>query len=114
MAATGNYTEEEKEKLFELYEKYGSENLQEVAEQLGKSVPSVRSKLVKEGVYVRPEKPSNRKKTGLAKKEILNEMEKLGVPTDVVDGLLPSKKTALNGLYEYILAHTNGVNEDDE
>ena len=38
--------------MIEMYNELGNDGLDEIADSLGKSVRSVRSKLVREGVYV--------------------------------------------------------------
>lgn len=106
MSTSGNYTEDEKNKVLELYEQLGNEGLDTIAKQLGKTVNSVRAKLVKEGAYIAPEKPSTRK-LGPSKKDILNNMEKLGVPSKVLDGLMPSNKESLSLLYDFIKGMNN-------
>jgi len=48
--AKQNYTEEMVAQAVELYEQLGNEGMEEIAEAIGRSVRSVRSKLVREGV----------------------------------------------------------------
>jgi hypothetical protein len=97
---TPNYTPETTERLVALYEEHGNEGLQLIADALGKSVRSVRSKLVREGVYVAPEKGQKvaAKKEGPTKKEMLIELEAL-VPFPV-DGFMGATKEALAYLIE--------------
>ena len=49
---TVNYTAEMVDSMIEMYNELGNDGLDEIADSLGKSVRSVRSKLVREGVYV--------------------------------------------------------------
>lgn len=70
------YTEQELVQLLELYSELGTEGIETIAETLHKPVRSIRSKLVKEGVY-RPAEKTKTKKTGPSKKELLNELEEL-------------------------------------
>ena len=49
--------------------------VEEIAETIGKSVRSVRSKLVREGVYVAKEKVATRTIVGPTKKELLRSLE---------------------------------------
>ena len=53
--------------------------VEEIAETIGKSVRSVRSKLVREGVYVAKEKPATRKVEGPTKKELLIDIDATGL-----------------------------------
>ena len=51
--------------------------VEDIADAIGKSVRSVRSKLVREGVYVVPEKPTGAKRdNGPSKKLVLRNIEK--------------------------------------
>ena len=58
-----------------MYEELGNEGLDEIADAIGKNVRSVRSKLVREGVYVATPKKTARKIDGPSKKEILRSIE---------------------------------------
>jgi hypothetical protein len=97
--AQQNYTEEQTEKLLELYQKLGTDKIEDIADQLGKPVRSVRSKLVREGVYVPSEKQPDRK-NGPSKKEMLNTLQELvGFDTTGFSG---STKEALTTLIVYL------------
>jgi transposase-like protein len=103
MAATQkapNYSDEQTQQLVALYEEHGNDGLEAIAEQLGRSLRSVRSKLVREGVYVAPEKgqKASAKKEGPTKKEMLNELEAL--VEFPVDGLMGATKEAIGFLIE--------------
>lgn len=106
-----NYTDEMVAKAVEMYAEHGNEGMETIAETLGRSVRSVRSKLVREGVYVAAEKPVKQAKIeGPTKKEMLNELEALvDFP---VDGLMGATKTAIGDL---IAAFTpvESVTEDE-
>ena len=52
----------------------GNDGLDEIASEVGKTVRSVRAKLVREGIYVAPDKTTTRK-DGPTKKELLRELE---------------------------------------
>jgi len=67
-----NYTNEQTVQVVELY-KNGT-NVDEIANTLGKSVRSVRSKLVREGVYVAQPKKASTKVQGPTKKELLRDL----------------------------------------
>lgn len=75
---TTNYTADQVARLCEMYEELGNDGLEQIAKEMDKSVRSVRSKLVREGVYVASPKPVTIKKdTGPTKKELLNHLENL-------------------------------------
>lgn len=93
-AKTANYTDAQVEKLVSMYAELGNEGLDEIATALSKSVRSVRSKLVREGVYVASAKPAKvAKDLGPSKKELLNELESI-VGFDVT-GLTGATKEAI-------------------
>jgi hypothetical protein len=83
---TPNYTEAQVEQLHNLYAELGSANLEKIAETLGKTVRSVRAKLVRDGLYVSPEKTATAKSTGASKKEILREFENTGFDPAGLEG----------------------------
>ena len=94
-----NYTEAQVEQLHNLYAEYGSANLESIADKLGKTVRSVRAKLVRDGLYVSPEKTATAKSTGASKKEILRDFETVGFdPT----GLEGATKEALVRILNHI------------
>lgn len=98
-ATQQNYTEEQTQKLLELYQTLGTDSIEAIADQLGKPVRSVRSKLVREGVYVPAQKIPDRK-NGPSKKEMLNTLQELvGFDTTGFSG---STKEALTTLIVYL------------
>ena len=72
--------------------------VEEIAETIGKSVRSVRSKLVREGVYVAKEKPATRKVEGPTKKEILRDLDATGFDTAGFQGATKDALTRLLGM----------------
>jgi hypothetical protein len=91
---TVNYTTEMVERMVAMYEQLGNEGLDEIAEAVGRPVRSVRSKLVREGVYVAaPVKAKAKREEGPTKKDMLNELEAL-VSFDV-GGLMGATKEAI-------------------
>jgi len=58
----------------------------DIASDLGKSVRSVRSKLVREGVYVAKPKSTSTKVLGPTKKELLKDLEQTGVDVAGLEG----------------------------
>ena len=89
-----NYTDEMVEKATEMYLDLGNDGMDAIAEAVGRSVRSVRSKLVRDGVYVAPVKPETKPKDeGPTKKEMLAELADL-VDFDVA-GLTGATKPAI-------------------
>ncbi len=70
----------------------------EIADTIGKSVRSVRSKLVREGVYVAKEKVATRKVEGPTKKEILRDLDATGFDTKGFEGATKDALTRLLGM----------------
>jgi transposase-like protein len=108
MAATAekrvNYTEELTAAIVQRYQ--SGEPVEAIAESIGKAVRSVRSKLVREGVYVASEKPKAVKVEGPSKKELINELESLvDFP---VDGLMNATKEAI----AHVIALAQAVKTD--
>lgn len=99
-----NYTAEQTQQLLTLYEELGTDGIDEIAELMKKPVRSIRSKLVKEGVYV-PAQKQDSKKNGPSKKELLNTLETIvGFDTTGFSG---STKQVLADLIVYLdKAHT--------
>jgi hypothetical protein len=94
-----NYTPEMVEQAVTMYQELGNEGMPQIAETLGRSIRSVRSKLVREGVYIAPEKPVKAAKPeGPTKKEMLIELETL-VDFDVT-GLMGATKDAIQSLID--------------
>ena len=91
-----NYSAEDMDKLTALYAEKGNAGMDEIATTLGKTVRSVRAKLVREGIYVAPVKGAAPKKEGPSKKEMLLELERLA--PFPVDGLVSATKEAIGHL----------------
>jgi hypothetical protein len=91
-----NYTEAQVASMIERYQ--AGENVETLAEAMGKSVRSVIAKLVREGVYVAAEKPKARKIEGPTKKEMLLDLERR-VSFDVT-GLMGATKEAIQHLID--------------
>ena len=100
---TANYTDMQVGRMIEMYNELGNEGLEEIAAALSKSVRSVRSKLVREGVYVAAQKaPKVAKDAGPSKKELLNDLEAI-VGFDVT-GFTGATKPALQALIDRLSA----------
>jgi len=95
-----NYTDELTAKVISDYQE-GVE-LDAIADEIGKSVRSVRSKLVREGVYIAKPKTASAKREEPTKKELLNQLESIA-PFEV-NGFMGATKTALNDLLLHLEA----------
>lgn len=99
MAAQPNYTPELTAAIVADYE--AGKDVESIAEAIGKSVRSVRSKLVREGVYQAPEKPVKAAKVeGPTKKEMLRELKELA--PFKVDGFMGATKEAIASLIAHL------------
>lgn len=94
-----NYTPEQEEQLVALYNEYGNEGMNQIAEALAKSVKSVRGKLVHMKVYVpTPKEAKPVRDEGPTKKELLNTLEGTGFD---VTGFENATKAALERLISH-------------
>lgn len=93
-----NYTPEMLDRMVAMYLELGNEGITEIADSLGRTVRSVRSKLVREGVYVASPKGASTKSEGPSKKELLREIEAKGFDTEGFDGATKIALTRLLGL----------------
>jgi len=91
-----NYTEEMTTQIVDAYST--GMDVAEIADSIGKSVRSVRSKLVREGVYVAKPKVAARKVEGPSKKEILNQLESTGFEVKGFEGATKEALTRLLGV----------------
>jgi hypothetical protein len=71
-----NYTPEMTAAIVEQYQQ--GTDVDAIADSIGKSVRSVRSKLVREGVYVAKPKVAAKRDMGPTKKELLKDLEATG------------------------------------
>jgi len=91
-----NYTPEMTAKAIDLYQEGVS--IDEIADAIGKSVRSIRSKLVREGVYVAQPKATARKSDEPTKKELLRNLED-ALPSDFpINGMMGATKEAIVAL----------------
>jgi hypothetical protein len=95
---TANYTAEMVDSMIEMYNEVGNDGLDDIAETLGKTVRSVRSKLVREGVYVASPKKTAMKQDGPSKKEILRDIEAEGFDVSGFEGATKAALTRLMGV----------------
>ena len=99
-AKPANYTEELTAAIVQRYQ--DGETVEAIAESIGKAVRSVRSKLVREGVYVAAEKPVKAKREeGPTKKELLRDLESLA-PHFPIDGFVNATKEAISALIAHL------------
>ena len=98
-AKTTNYSAEMVDSMVAMYEELGNDGLDQIAAELDKTVRSVRSKLVREGVYVASPKKAAAKQEGPSKKEILREIESNGFD---VSGFEGATKAALSRLISVV------------
>ena len=95
---TANYTAEMVEQLVSMYNELGNDGLDQIAAELDKPVRSVRSKLVREGVYVASPKKAAAKQEGPSKKEILRDIEAVGFDVSGFEGATKAALTRLMGV----------------
>lgn len=94
-----NYTEAQVAQMIADYQ--AGESVETIAESMGKAVRSVRSKLVREGVYVAAEKaPKAKREEGPTKKELLRELE--AVAPFAVEGFMNATKEAIQAVIDVL------------
>lgn len=79
-----NYSAEMTAQIVDQYQQ-GVE-IESIADSIGKSIRSVRSKLVREGVYVAAPKQKSERVQGPTKKELLVELESTGFDVKGLEG----------------------------
>jgi hypothetical protein len=84
MAAQQNYTPELTATIIDQYQ--AGETVEAIAASIDKSIRSVRSKLVREGVYVATPKAKSTREQGPTKKEILRDLENTGFDVSGFEG----------------------------
>ena len=95
-----NYTAEMVETILRMYAELGNEGMEQIAAAVQRPVRSVRAKLVREGVYVAPPKgPKMTREDGPTKKELLAQLNDVFEP-EVLDGLVPATKLAIQAVIE--------------
>lgn len=105
-----NYTEELTAAIVNRYQ--AGESVETIAESIGKAVRSVRSKLVREGVYVAAEKPAKAKREeGPTKKELLRDLESLA-PQFPIEGFVNATKEALTALIDHLESESEAPADD--
>src|SRR5210317_1820992 len=97
MATQANYSAEMTAQIISDYQ--NGQSVEDIASSIDKSVRSVRSKLVREGVYVAQPKAKANKVQGPTKKELLNHLETIA-PFGVT-GFMGATKEAINELISH-------------
>lgn len=105
-----NYTEAQTDSMKAAYAAGAS--VESIAEAMGKAVRSVRAKLVREGVYVAPEKGVKAKREeGPTKKELLITLAEVW-PDAPVDGLMNATKEAIASLIAHLESADDAESDD--
>lgn len=105
MKNQNRYTTEQTELITNLYKEKGNEGLSEIASIVDKSENSVRAKLVSEKVYISSDKKYVPKKSGPSKKEIIRNLENLGINPEGLEG---ATKPALSRVENFISSLVKG------
>ena len=95
---TPNYTDEMTATVIEQYS--SGVDLDAIAESVGTPVRSVRSKLVREGVYVAQPKQTAAKREGPTKKELLRDIETAGMDATGFEGATKDALARLLGVVQ--------------
>ena len=95
---TPNYTDEMTATVIEQYS--SGVDLDAIAESVGKTVRSVRSKLVREGVDVAQPKQTAAKREGPTKKELLRDIETAGMDATGFEGATKDALARLLGVVQ--------------
>ena len=99
-----NWSAETVEKLTAAY---NGSNIEQVAKELGKTVPAVRSKLVSLGVYQKQEPRAVGGASAVRKLQLVKQLaEKLGVELEEVESLEKAKKETLEMLVAFLGTET--------
>ena len=93
MAAQVNYSAEMTAQIISDYQ--NGQSVEDIASSIDKSVRSVRSKLVREGVYVAQPKAKSAKVMGPTKKELLRDLEGTGFDVSGFEGATKEAITRL-------------------
>jgi hypothetical protein len=93
-----NYTQDMVNRMLVMYEDLGNDGIPEIAAALNKTERSIRSKLVREGVYKASPKGASNKTEGPSKKELLREIEAKGFDTTGFEGATKIALSRLLGL----------------
>jgi hypothetical protein len=94
-----NYTEAQTTQMVADYQ--AGKSVDDIAEAMGKAVRSVRSKLVREGVYVATEKAvKSKREEGPTKKELIRDLE--AIAPFAVGGFMNATKEAIQSLIDVL------------
>ena len=95
---TPNYTDEMVDTAVSMYQELGNDGLDQIAETVGKSIRSIRSKLVREGIYIATPKKVAVKQDGPSKKELLRSIESHDFDVKGFEGATKDALTRLLGV----------------
>jgi len=102
-----NYTDEQVTLLRSMYAEKGNDGLDEIAKALNKGVRSVRAKLVRDGLYIAPDKPAKQaKEEGPSKKELLIQLDGLGFDSKGFEGATKDAIGRLIGRFSWTRVET--------
>ena len=90
-----NYTDEMVEQAISMYQDLGNDGLDQIAEAIGKNVRSVRSKLVREGVYVASPKTSAAKREGPTKRSCFTSLKQSPLLKSMASWVQRSQQSAI-------------------
>lgn len=112
-AKAPNYSDELTAEIVKRYQ--DGETVESIAADIGKAERSVRAKLVREGVYVAPEKQvkAASKDDGPTKKELLRTLESLA-PQFPIEGFVNATKEALTALILHLETEADAPVEDPQ
>lgn len=106
-----NYTAAQTEAMIADYQ--AGQSVEMIAEAMGKAVRSVRSKLVREGVYVAAEKaPKAKREEGPTKKELMRDLEVLA--PFPVEGFMNATKEAIQSLIDLLQEQVDDSEPESE
>ena len=95
------YTEDQVSKMVSAYEAADTDEgraevVESIAEEFGKSVASVRSKLVREGVYVKKTRTTKTGEPVVSKADLVNQIaDAIGEDAEVIESLEKATKVTL-------------------
>ena len=100
-----NYTDEQVKEMVSAYNEHGNSVVDELAEKFGKTKRSIISKLVREHVYVAPEKPAPAPRDeGPTKAELLADMKSANFDPDGLENATRSGLVKVLGLINQVNA----------
>ena len=93
-----NYTEDTVARITEMYDGGNGADLEAIAADVGKTVNSVRAKLVREGLYVAPKKTAGVKANRVTKADFISRINACTSDNFDADCLIGAKRESLAAL----------------